>query len=184
MKEQSSQARPDHRNVCEKIEGDRPTEMGEGRVSERPRSFSGISSTGVRPAYAERTTGTPPAGWRVPSSVRLYLNWGPGVGTSGHTGIKVPSFLQSVKGKEFTSFKGATNSTSQLRERELVSRRIGNRKSPHSRGSEIKACKHATTQSLHCTCTCASQSLISGRPGRPVFWCGCPCVVPSVVKVV
>ena len=26
MKEQSSQARPDHGNVCEKIEGDRPTE--------------------------------------------------------------------------------------------------------------------------------------------------------------
>ena len=69
MKEQSSQARLDHRNVCEKIEGDRPTEMGEGEVPERPRSFPGIPSTGVRPAYAERTTGTPPAGRRVPSSV-------------------------------------------------------------------------------------------------------------------
>ena len=57
MKEQSPQARPDHRNVCEKIEGDRPTEMG------------------VRPAYAERATGTPPAGRRVPSSVSTRVGF-------------------------------------------------------------------------------------------------------------
>ena len=39
MKEQSSQARPDHRNVCEKIEGDRPTASGtEGSLERFPKS--------------------------------------------------------------------------------------------------------------------------------------------------
>ena len=55
-------------------------------------------------------------------------------------------------------------------ESELVSRRIGNRKSPHSRGSEIKACKHVTTLRLLCTHTCASQ------PGVRSRWSSC-CLV-------
>ena len=68
MKEQSSQARPDHRDVCEKIEGDRPTEMGEGgsqrdpvvfQVS--PRRESAQRTQSARRARRQRDGGFPRA---------------------------------------------------------------------------------------------------------------------------
>ena len=60
--------RPDHRNVCEKIEGDRPTEMGE-RVSQRdptvfqvsPRRESAQRTQSVRRARRQRDGGFPRA---------------------------------------------------------------------------------------------------------------------------
>ena len=45
---------------------------GRRSVSENPHSFP-VPSTGVRPAYAVRTTGTPPARRRVPSSVSSWV---------------------------------------------------------------------------------------------------------------
>ena len=66
MKEQSSQTRPDHRNVCEKIEGQRWEKGGSQRD---PVVFQVSPRQGVRPTYAERTTGTPPEGRSVHSSV-------------------------------------------------------------------------------------------------------------------
>ena len=75
MKEQCSQARPDHRNVCEKIEGDRPTEMGEGGSQRDPVVFQASPRRESAPAYAECTTGTPPAGRRVPSSVSPWVGF-------------------------------------------------------------------------------------------------------------
>ena len=49
MKGQSSQARPDHRNVYEKIQGDRPTEMGEGGSQRDPVVFQ-VSLDGSPPS--------------------------------------------------------------------------------------------------------------------------------------
>ena len=90
MKEQSSQSRPDHRNVREKIGGDRPTEMGEGgshrdhvvfQVS--PRRESAQRTQSVRRARRQRDGGFPrafPQGsvsqGGLPRFVHFHLHWG------------------------------------------------------------------------------------------------------------
>ena len=115
--------------------------------------------------------------------VLIYLDWGLGVDAPGHTVSQHVCALQGVlclgRRRVRPLFKGATNPTCERRV--AVSNQNENRKSPHSRGSEVGVARtpRLGNPTAHLS-VCHSPR--SGVTAGLVHGCGCPCV-SSVVRL-